>query len=510
MKLHTRLSLLLTLIFALVGCDTLKRPCVRVGATQAEIHQGMAIGMGINLHRDKDQDPNLRVSAGFERGVCNRIKYVSVDKRKISDHAVSGILCLNSRGVAWIVQEFPKTEGKVYYRSVDGRYWAVVTYGNEIFIYTETLFRKTMSEIDAETQKSKAGTSSLRAYPYNQPIQQITDKTVEDARKTLKPKGITIVVAEPSTGKILAMSDWAEWPLFKNTGDYTPATPNPLTGKPTPNLWTTSIMFEPGSIFKPVVAVAALEEGVITPETKIDCENGLFKYGGKTIKDHTPVGDAKYDEILAKSSNIGAAKMALMLQDEDFYECVRKFGFGEKSGISLPWEIRGLVNPPSKWLALTKAHMGMGQSVAVTPIQLTMAYCALANEGNLMRPVIGAEKPKVVRRVCSKSTANRVKNALKETASTDGTAPLARVKGMTAGGKAGTAQAISPKGEYLPNQYWTMFVGFFPVDNPKYVITVVVDEADLPPAKNFGRLVAAPIFAEVASRIERTRHLEPV
>jgi cell division protein FtsI/penicillin-binding protein 2 len=182
---------------------------------------------------------------------------------------------------------------------------------------------------------------------------EITDKTVEVARKTLKPKGITIVVAEPSTGKILAMSDWAEWPLFKNTGDYTPATPNPLTGKPTPNLWTTSTMFEPGSTFKPVVAVAALEKGVITPKTKINCENGLFSYRGRMIKDHSPLGDSTLEEILVKSSNIGASKMALMLNDNDYYQFIRKFGFGEKTGISVPWEIRGLVNPPSKWLELT-------------------------------------------------------------------------------------------------------------------------------------------------------------
>jgi cell division protein FtsI/penicillin-binding protein 2 len=343
--------------------------------------------------------------------------------------------------------------------------------------------------------------TSTRAYPDNQPIQQITDKTVEVARKTLKPKGITIVVAEPSTGKILAMSDWAEWPLFKNTGDYTPATPNPLTGKPTPNLWTTSTMFEPGSTFKPVVAVAALEKGVITPKTKINCENGLFSYRGRMIKDHSPLGDATLEEILVKSSNIGASKMALMLNDNDYYQFIRKFGFGEKTGISVPWEIRGLVNPPSKWLELTKVHMSFGQSVAVTPIQLTMAYCAIANGGNLMRPTIGTEKPKLVRRVCSESTANQMKNALQKTVSPDGTAPLARIEGVTVAGKTGTAQAISSKGSYLPDQYWTMFAGFLPVDHPKYVVVVVVDEANLSPEKNYGGLVAAPIFSKIAGRI---------
>jgi cell division protein FtsI/penicillin-binding protein 2 len=356
--------------------------------------------------------------------------------------------------------------------------------------------------------KTQTSQTAIRAYPGNQPVQRITDQAVADARKALKPKGITIVVAEPRTGKILAMSNWAEWPVFKNTGDYTPATPNPLTGKPTPNLWTGSTMFEPGSTFKPIVAVAALEKGVITPKTKIYCENGLFSYQGKMIKDHFPLGDATFEEIIAKSSNVGASKMALMLKDKDFYHFIRKFGFGEKTGISLPWEIRGLVNPPSKWDPLTKTRIAFGQSVAVTPIQLTMAYCALANGGTLMRPVVGDEKPKVVRTVCSESTANLVKTALEKTASSDGTAPLARVEGVTVAGKTGTAQAISSKGEYLPDQYWTMFAGFFPVDHPKYVVVVVVDEADLPPEKNFGGLVAAPIFSKVALKISQLKKSE--
>jgi membrane carboxypeptidase/penicillin-binding protein PbpC len=469
------------------------------------MHQGIEnCNANLKLHQGEDQDPKFRVKAGFEKGVSNRIKYISLDGRKISDHAVSVLLSRNSKGVAWIVQEFPKKEGKVYYRSVDSRYRAVLTNQTELFIFTEKLFQKTTREIDSENQKSKDITSSLvpsgcvtqsllKTYPDNQPIQQITDKAVADARKTLNPKGIAIVVAEPDTGKILAISDWPYWPPK--------ALPDPRTGKPAPNLWTSCSLFEPGSTFKPVVAVAALEKGVITPDTKINCENGPFRYQGKLIKDHFPLGDATPEEILAKSSNIGVSKIALMLKDDDYYQCVKKFGFGERTGISLSYECRGLVNPPSKWLALTKVRMSMGQSVAVTPIQLTMAYCALANGGNLMRPVIGDEKPKVVRRVCSKSTANRVKNALQKTVSPDGTAPLARVEGVTVAGEPGTAQAISPKGGYLPDQYWTMFAGFFPVDHPQYVVVVVVEKADLPSDKNFGGLVAAPIFSEVATKI---------
>ena len=328
--------------------------------------------------------------------------------------------------------------------------------------------------------------SHTKAYPQNQQIQKIVDDQVKSAKETLHPKGIFVVVAEPKTGKILGMHGW-EMNIPKQYQSDTG--------------WPARTLFEPGSTFKPVVVAAALEEGKITPKTKIFCENGAFNFKGKTIKDHVGSADLTFDEILAKSSNIGASKIALMLKDEDFYNNVRKFGFGAKTGISVPWECSGLVNPPSKWDALTKTRMAFGQSVAVTPIQLTMAYCALANGGKLMKPVVGDENSVVVRRVCSKRTADLIKKALQKTVSDQGTAPLARVNGVKVAGKTGTAQAISSKGGYLADKFITSFAGFFPVDHPRYVVVVVVDQADLPPEKNYGGLVAAPIFSEIAGEI---------
>jgi hypothetical protein len=152
-----RASLLLTIGFTLIGCSTTShRPYIRVGSTQAEIHQGIENGRaGLNLYPGKDQDPNLRVSAGFEKGICNRIKYVSMDKRKISDHLLSVILCLNSRGVAWIVRE-DSTPAKTTYLTIDGKYRAILTNKEELFIVTEKLWQKSMTELSAEKQKSQA------------------------------------------------------------------------------------------------------------------------------------------------------------------------------------------------------------------------------------------------------------------------------------------------------------------------------------------------------------------
>ena len=324
------------------------------------------------------------------------------------------------------------------------------------------------------------------AHPDAHAIQKIVQEQVKSAKASLRPKAIVVVVAEPETGRILAI-DGYERGSVGNSGSS-----NALAGR---------LLFEPASTFRPVTAVAALDSGAITPKTKIFCENGSFAHGGEIIRDSSPLGDLTFDEILAESSNIGASKMALTLDDEVYYHYVRKFGFGEKSGLSVSKEMQGDLKSPAQWDALTKARMAFGQNVAVTPIQLSMAYCALANGGLLMKPVMGDEKPEVVHRVCSERTANLVKNALRAISPGKRTSHSSPGEEAIAGGKTGTARAVSSEGEYLPDQFWTMFVGFFPVEDPTHVITVVVEEADVSPEKNTGGSVAAPIFAEIAGKI---------
>lgn len=326
--------------------------------------------------------------------------------------------------------------------------------------------------------------SHPKAYPQNQPIQKIADTATDSYMTSLHPRRVVVIVAEPKTGKILAISGRSE-------------------GKHPGTAEAVSWFYEPGSTFKPVVVVAALDKGAISPKTKINCENGAFTVSDKTIKDHYPSGDLTFDEILIKSSNIGAAKMALLLKDPVYFDYIRRFGFGDKTGVAIPGEVQGIVITPQRWDSHTKVRNAFGQSISVTPLQLTMAYCALANGGLLMKPVVGNEKPVVVRRVCSVGTADRVKIALQGTVSPDGTAPLAKVEGLTVAGKTGTAQAISPQGGYYQDKYITSFAGFFPAEKPKYVVTVVVDQADLLPEKNYGGLVAAPIFADIAGQITK-------
>jgi cell division protein FtsI (penicillin-binding protein 3)/stage V sporulation protein D (sporulation-specific penicillin-binding protein) len=222
-----------------------------------------------------------------------------------------------------------------------------------------------------------------------------------------------------------------------------------------------------------------------------------------------------------KSSNIGSAKMALMLGDEKFYEYIRRFGFGQRTGVDLPGEIPGLVHPPSQWDKLTITRMPMGQSVAVTPLQIVMAMSVIANGGNLMRPhIIRSIKnedgktihefaPEVVRRVIPEKTAQLVNSALVDVVGDRGTAALARVNGYTVAGKTGTAQKADPRGGYAPNKYVVSFVGYMPAEDPQFVCLIMVNDAKISSNLNYGGLVAAPVFSRVAEKAARYLDLTP-
>jgi len=210
-----------------------------------------------------------------------------------------------------------------------------------------------------------------------------------------------------------------------------------------------------------------------------------------------------------------------MLGDEKFYEYVRRFGFGERTGIALPGEIPGLVHPPSRWDRLTITRMPMGQAVAVTPLQMAMGMSVIANGGKLMRPQIiksiqdhdGQEilsvKPEVIREVIPPSTAKFVSAALTEVVSERGTAALARVSGFSVAGKTGTAQKVDPKGGYAAGKYIVSFVGYIPAEQPRFVCLIILDDAKLTSGLNYGGLVAAPIFSRVAEKAARYLDLVP-
>jgi len=223
--------------------------------------------------------------------------------------------------------------------------------------------------------------------------------------------------------------------------------------------------------------------------------------------------------VLAHSSNIGAAKLALQLGKDRFYQYIRRFGCGETSGIRLPGEIPGLVNPPYRWSELDITRIPMGQSIAVTPLQMVTAMSTIANGGLLMKPMIVSEiddpddrpvvtyAPVQIRRVVSTDTAKKIVSALKDVVSKKGTAPEAAVPGFAVAGKTGTAEKIDPRGGYMQGKYVVSFVGFMPADDPKFALLVVIDDPNIPRA--FGGTVAAPVFAKIAKRVADYFGLQP-
>jgi len=342
-------------------------------------------------------------------------------------------------------------------------------------------------------------------------LQAIVEEEIENAYRDLNPQSITAVLVDPFTGEVLAM---ATRPHFD---------PNAVGEAEPEQMKNRAIidMVEPGSTFKIVAMAAALNESVAEPETMIFCENGRYFYGGRTLRDHSGYGNLSVHDIMVKSSNIGSAKLAMMLGDVRYYEYVRSFGFGERTGIELPGEIPGLVHPPHRWSKISITRIPMGHEVAVTPLQITMAMGAIANGGKLMAPQIvhsiretdgteiAAFQSQTVRDIVRPEVAALVRHALDEVVSPRGTAGLAKVEGYDVAGKTGTAQRVDPNGGYTPGKYVVSFAGFMPVEQAEFTGLVIVDDAQAVGRANYGGLVAAPIFSRIAERAARYLDLEP-
>src|SRR5437879_9316269 len=281
-------------------------------------------------------------------------------------------------------------------------------------------------------------------------------------------------------------------------------------------------MMEPGSTFKIVAAAAALNERKVHPDSSIFCENGLWNFDGAALHDHRAFSNLSVREILIKSSNIGAAKLALTVGDQKFYEYIRRFGFGERTGIELPGEISGRIRSPQFWSKISITRIPMGHEIGVTPLQMTVAMAAIANGGKLITPrivksiaaddgkTISSLSPVALRQVISPQTARQIGDALRGVVSDRGTAAAAAIPGFTIAGKTGTAQKVDPKGGYEQGKYVVSFSGYVPADHHEFVGLVVLDEAHTSkPELNYGGLVAGPIFARIGEKAARYLDLQP-
>ncbi|MCS7336957.1 MAG: penicillin-binding protein 2 [Verrucomicrobiae bacterium] len=340
-------------------------------------------------------------------------------------------------------------------------------------------------------------------------IQHIVRSALLDAFDKYQPISAGCVVVRPKTGEILAMCVLP---------DFDPNEPGNAPAEVRRNRLITD-MFEPGSTFKIVVVSAALNEGIVTLADTFHCEHGKFAYAGKILRDHHPYGVLTVEEIITKSSNIGAAKIGLKLGAATLHKYITDFGFGTRTGIPLPGEASGIVHPLKDWTKLSITRIPMGHEVAATPLQMVMAMCAIANGGWLMRPmiidrlqdpsgrVLVKYQPQPVRQVITEQTAKQMIQALKTVTTPEGTGAKAALEHYTVAGKTGTAQKTAPgvRG-YVPGKYFSSFIGFFPADTPEVCIGVFLDE---PRNGYYGGQVAAPVFRQIAARVAQYLNIPP-
>ena len=331
-------------------------------------------------------------------------------------------------------------------------------------------------------------------------IQYIAEKALEKLCMKHTPVSACVVVMRPNTGEILALS---------NRPTFDPNKPGDSTAANRRNRVVTD-MYEPGSTFKIVAVSGALNEGVVRLSDRFNCENGNFYFAGKVLRDHHAYSDLSVEEIITKSSNIGTAKVAMRLGANRFHRYISHLGFGVKTGISLPGEGSGMLHPLRKWNKLSISRIPMGHEIAATPIQLVLAMSAVANGGNLMRPIlvdkltdrdgnIVVDYPNaVVRKAIRSETAQQMVEALITVVSPNGTAKQAWLKNYVVAGKTGTAQKVSKvRRGYDPGKYFSSFIGFLPARKPELCIGVFVDE---PQNGYYGGLVAGPAFKEIAEK----------
>jgi len=338
-------------------------------------------------------------------------------------------------------------------------------------------------------------------------VQHIVETALTNAMEKHTPVSITGTVIRPQTGEILAMA---------TLPNFDPNNPGASPADARRDRVISDVM-EPGSTFKIVVVSGALNDGVVRLTDTFDCDHGHFAFAGRILHDHEPFDILTTESIITKSSNIGAAKIGLRLGDDRLYDCARDFGFGQRTGIPLPGEVPGILHPVRDWSKVSIVQIPMGQGVAVTRLQMTMAMCAIANGGRLMQPMlvkrlvdrngnlVAQYEPQVVRQVISPAAARLMVEALETVPTPEGTAPEAAMTNYTVAGKTGTAQKAGPNG-YLPGKYSASFIGFFPADNPQLCISVVMDQ---PKEGYYGGQVCAPVFREIAERCASYLNIPP-
>ena len=403
----------------------------------------------------------------------------SYPKRRLASHTL-GFVGVDGQGLEGVEREFDEV-----LRGVDGQR-----------ILERDAHQRALLPLTRNMQEPSGGSSIVLTI--DEVLQHIVEEALDTVYITTSATSATCIIQNPSTGEILAM---ACRPDFD---------PNNYRIYPTANRRNRAVTdaFEPGSCLKVIPTTALFQERLIDPDEVIYCENGAMRYQRHIIHDFRPHGNLAFAEVISESSNIGTIKAASRLSDNQLYGYCKRFGFGQRTGLSFPGEIKGILRPPARWSKLSLASISIGQEVSVTPIQLVRAFSAIANDGIMMKPLLvrrieeedgtvserfGSEQQG---RVMSRATARQVKELLRKVVA-DGSGAKASVDGYQVAGKTGTAQKIDPAtGQYYRDRHVAIFCGFVPLDKPRLSILVLVDSPRVEP--DTGGAVAAPVASEIA------------
>ena len=328
-------------------------------------------------------------------------------------------------------------------------------------------------------------------------VQFFAYQRVRDAVAEHKAKAGSVVVLDVQTGEVLAL---ANYPSFN------PAERRNLTGAQLRNRALTDT-FEPGSTMKPFIAAWALETGRVTPTTPIQTAPGSITITGSTIRDAHAYGVLSVAEVIQKSSNVGTVKMAMQMDRREMWELFSQVGFGQKPQLQFPGAVTGRLRPYKTWRPIEQATMSYGYGLSTSLFQLAQAYTVFARDGDMI-PLSMLEHvaPPVGLRVLKPETARAVRDMLRLAAGPGGTAPKAQTIGYSVGGKTGTAYKQEGK-EYATNKYRAWFVGIAPIDKPRIVVAVMVDEPNN--GLHYGGDVAAPVFSQVVQQTLRMMGVAP-
>ena len=328
-------------------------------------------------------------------------------------------------------------------------------------------------------------------------IQYLAYRELKNAVDANRAKAGGIVVLDVQTGEVLAMA---------NLPSYNPNNRGKLEPRRIRNRTVTDL-FEPGSTLKPFTVAAAIESGNYKPETIVQTGSGQLVIGNATIHDAHPAGALTVAQVIQKSSNVGAAKIALAMPAETLWDIFSNVGFGTQPRSGFPGEVSGKLRAHASWRPIEQATMSYGHGISLSLLQLARAYLIFASDGEI-KPVtvVKLDTPAVATRIISAATAQQVRRMLELVVLPGGTAPRAQITGYRVAGKTGTAHKLDGA-TYAPNKYVSSFIGFAPASAPRLIVAVMLDEPGA--GQYYGGTIAAPVFRNVMEGSLRLLGVKP-